>query len=165
LSDTHGWLDEKILLHLSRCDEVWHAGDIGTTEVLHTLQNIPGGTSAKTLRAVWGNIDGTEIRKQIPEHLRFRCEGVEVWITHIGGRPGRYDIKVKDEIERNPPNLFICGHSHILLVEMNMHLRCLHINPGAAGRHGFHLMRTILLFEIEGEKIQHLKVVELGKRA
>lgn len=164
LSDTHGWLDEKIFPYLRSCDELWHAGDIGSAEVVRQLQTFCGGPFPKKLRMVWGNIDGEDVRKLAVENLRFRCEQVDVLMTHIGGRPGRYNSRINEELQKIPPKIFVCGHSHILLVEMDKKLGCLHLNPGAAGRHGFHQVRTLLLFEIDGEKIQNLKVVEMGKR-
>jgi len=158
LSDTHGYLDERILELCAWGDEIWHAGDIGDISVTDQLKTI------KPLRAVYGNIDGTQARADFPLHNRFNCEGVDVWLTHIGGYPGRYDRKVMPEILNNPPKLFISGHSHILKVMMDKKLNCLHMNPGAAGVHGFHAIRTMLRFEIEHDNIQKLEVIELGKR-
>lgn len=156
LSDTHGFVDDQILRLIEPCDEVWHAGDIGNLIVTDTLK------AQKPLRAVWGNIDGAKARAEFPEHNRFLCEDVDVWITHIGGYPGRYDIRVREEIRRNPPKLFICGHSHILKVMYDKKLGVLHMNPGAAGKHGFHKMRTMLRFSIISSEIKDLEVVELG---
>jgi uncharacterized protein len=158
LSDTHGWLDDAVFRHFEQCDEIWHAGDIGTTAVLDQLK------AFKPLKAVYGNIDGAEIRLDCPEHLRWNCEGVDVWITHIGGRPGNYALPIKNVIRSNPPKLFVCGHSHICLVKMDTTLKCLHINPGAAGRHGFHKVRTLLRFEIDNGRMQNMDVIELGPR-
>ncbi|WP_324720619.1 metallophosphoesterase family protein [Salinimicrobium sp. HB62] len=158
LSDTHGYIDERILTFAREADEVWHAGDIGTTAVSDSLQKI------KPLKAVFGNIDGGEIRKEFPLNNRFMCEEVDVWITHIGGYPGRYSPAVKEEIKANPPKIFISGHSHILKVMNDKKLGCLHMNPGAAGKQGFHQMRTMLRFAIDGKEIKDLEVIELGKR-
>ncbi|NJW53771.1 metallophosphoesterase family protein [Salinimicrobium oceani] len=158
LSDTHGYLDERILKYAKEADEVWHAGDIGTTAVSDALQKV------KPLKAVYGNIDGAELRKEFPLNNRFFCEQVEVWITHIGGYPGRYSPAVKEEIKTKPPRIFICGHSHILKVMNDKKLGLLHMNPGAAGKQGFHQMRTMLRFVIEGKDIRDLEVIELGKK-
>ncbi|MDC7999397.1 MULTISPECIES: metallophosphoesterase family protein [Gilvibacter] len=157
LSDTHSYIDDRILEYASQADEVWHAGDIGSLGVTDTL------ATAKPVRAVYGNIDDAKARQEYPENLRFMCEGVDVWITHIGGYPGRYDRRVREEIYRNPPKLFICGHSHILKVMPDKKLGLLHMNPGAAGKHGFHKVRTMLRFEIDGEKISNLEVIEMKR--
>src|SRR5690606_40763155 len=158
LSDTHGYMDERILNYVKEADEVWHAGDIGITSVSDEIKRL------KPLRAVYGNIDGAGIRMEFPLHQRFLCEEVDVWITHIGGYPGRYSPAIREEIRSNPPKLFICGHSHILRVMPDKKLGVLHMNPGAAGVHGFHQMRTMLRFKIEGKEIKELEVIELGKR-
>lgn len=158
LSDTHGYLDNRIKELCAWGDEIWHAGDIGTLAVTDELNQI------KPTRAVYGNIDGTKIRSEFPLHNRFLCEEVDVWITHIGGYPNRYDRKVIPEILTNPPKLFIAGHSHILKVMMDKKLGCLHMNPGAAGIQGFHQMRTMLRFVIDKTEIKDLEVIELGKR-
>ncbi len=158
LSDTHGHIDETILKYAAQADEIWHAGDIGNLKVTDQLQAI------KPLRAVYGNIDNHTIRKEFPEHQRFYCEGMDVWITHIGGYPGRYDVKVREAIRQNPPDVFICGHSHILKVMHDKKLDILHMNPGACGKYGFHQIRTMLRFTISDEKISNLEVIELGKR-
>ncbi len=158
LSDTHNHMDDTILKYAKGVDEIWHAGDMGDLSVTDALaEHAP-------VRGVYGNIDGDLVRREFPEHLRFMCEGVSVWITHIGGYPGRYNIRVRDEIRRNPPKLFICGHSHILKVMNDKKLGLLHMNPGACGKQGFHQMRTMLRFSIEGENIKDLAVVELGKK-
>lgn len=157
LSDTHGFLDEVILKYARQADEVWHAGDIGTLEVADKLQAI------RPLRAVFGNIDGQEIRSVYPLHNRFTCEKVPVWMTHIGGYPGKYSPTIRDELYKNPPKLFICGHSHILKVQFDPKIKTLHMNPGAAGIAGFHLVRTMLRFEINEDKIEKLEVVEFKK--
>ena len=158
LSDTHGYIDDRILKYAEEADELWHAGDIGTTAVSDALQKI------KPLQAVYGNIDGAEVRKEFPLNNRFMCEEVDVWITHIGGYPGRYSPAVKEEIRANPPRIFISGHSHILKVMNDKKLGLLHMNPGAAGKQGFHQMRTMLRFIIDGKDIRDLEVIELGKK-
>ena len=155
LSDTHGLLDQRVFEHFADCDEVWHCGDIGSLEVVNKLQ------AFKPFRGVWGNIDGYDIRTQLPQHNRFMCEGVKVWLTHIGGYPGNYDALVRPGIFQQPPKLFVCGHSHILKVKYDKSLDLLHINPGAAGKQGFHKVQTLVRFEIDGEKIQNLEVIEL----
>ncbi|MBO6534005.1 MAG: metallophosphoesterase family protein [Muricauda sp.] len=158
LSDTHGHMDETILKYAAQADEVWHAGDIGNLSVTDRLKAL------KPVRGVYGNIDDHVIQKEFPENNRFMCEEVDVWITHIGGYPNRYNVRVRDEIRSNPPKLFICGHSHILKVMHDKKLGLLHMNPGACGKHGFHQVRTMLRFVIDGGKISDLEVVELGKR-
>ncbi len=158
LSDTHSHIDDVILKYINQADEVWHAGDIGDLMVTDTIKKL------KSLRAVFGNIDNHEARKEFPLNNRFFCEGVDVWITHIGGYPGKYNVAIREEIKKNPPKLFICGHSHILKVQFDKQLNLLHMNPGAAGKHGFHQVRTMLRFEIDGDKIQQLEVIELGVR-
>lgn len=158
LSDTHGYMDDRILNYCKEADEVWHAGDIGSTTVTDQIKLL------KPLKGVFGNIDGAQLRLEFPLNQRFFCEGVDVWITHIGGYPGRYSPAIKEEIQANPPKLFICGHSHILKVMNDQKLGLLHMNPGAAGVHGFHQMRTMLRFKIDGTTISDLEVIELGKR-
>lgn len=157
LSDTHGYMDEHIRNHAKKVDEVWHAGDIGDLKVAEAL------SALKPLKAVYGNIDDHNIRKEFPLNARFMCEGVDVWITHIGGYPGRYSPAVRDEIRANPPKLFICGHSHILKVMPDRKLNLLHMNPGAIGKHGFHNVRTMLRFSIDGPKIENLEVIEIAR--
>ena len=158
LSDTHSYLDPTILTHFQHCDEIWHAGDIGNPEVADQLEAI------KPFRAVFGNIDSHVIRRRYPENLRFNCEGLDVWMTHIGGYPGKYNQRVRSLIKSEPPGLFICGHSHILKVMPDRQLGLLHLNPGACGKEGFHRMRTAMRFEIEAGKVQQLEVIELGLR-
>ena len=158
LSDTHSYLDEKVLKYVRQADEVWHAGDIGDLDVTDMLKSIT------PLRAVYGNIDDAKARMEFPLNNRFLCENVDVWITHIGGYPGKYNQAIREEITLNPPKLFICGHSHILKVQFDKKLNLLHMNPGACGIHGFHQVRTMLRFEIDGDKIQNLEIVELGNR-
>lgn len=156
LSDTHAHIDERILHYAKQADEIWHAGDIGVLAVTDQLRAI------KPLRAVFGNIDNAEIRKEFPLHNRFMCEDIDVWITHIGGYPGKYSPAVKEEIKKNPPKLFISGHSHILKVMNDKSLNLLHMNPGAAGKQGFHQQRTMLRFKIDGKEIKDLEVIELN---
>ncbi|MEN7550231.1 metallophosphoesterase family protein [Rapidithrix thailandica] len=159
ISDTHSYLDPSVLKYFRECDEVWHAGDIGELTVTRQIEEVT------TLRAVYGNIDDTEARATYPENQIFECEGLKVWMTHIGGYPPRYTTKLKKQLDEIKPGLFICGHSHILKAIPDKSRHLLHLNPGAAGKHGFHKVRTIMLFEIEKGKIQNLRVVELGPRA
>ena len=158
LSDTHGYMDDIILKYASQADEVWHAGDIGSLDVTDAL------SENSKLRAVFGNIDNHTIQREFELHQRFKCEEVDVWITHIGGYPGRYDRRVRDEIRAKPPKLFISGHSHILKVMNDKKLGLLHMNPGACGKRGMHQVRTMLRFVIDGSEIKDLEVIELGKR-
>lgn len=158
LSDTHSFLDDSILRYFGECDEVWHAGDIGDAAVVDRLE------AFRPLRAVYGNIDEPAMRRRYPEDLRFECEGVDVFITHIGGYPGRYSKRAGAIIRQNPPRLFICGHSHILKVMPDKRHGLLHINPGAAGRQGFHKVRTVVRFTLEYGDIRDLQVIELGLR-
>nr|WP_185150454.1 MULTISPECIES: metallophosphoesterase family protein [unclassified Apibacter] len=158
LSDTHSYIDDRILEYASQADEVWHAGDIGDIKVSETLKK-----TVPVFKAVYGNIDGTEIRKEFPLNLRFFCEKVDVWMTHIGGYPGKYAPIIREEIKLNPPKLFICGHSHILKVMNDKKLHLLHMNPGAIGIYGFHKVRTMLRFEINQETIQNLEVIEFTR--
>ena len=158
LSDTHSHMDDAILKYVALADEVWHAGDIGDLTVTDTIKQL------KPLRAVYGNIDDDKARMEFPLNNRFFCEGVEVWITHIGGYPGKYNQVIREELKNNPPKLFICGHSHILKVQFDKHLNLLHMNPGAAGIYGFHQVRTMLRFVIDGEAIKDLEIIEIEKR-
>jgi putative phosphoesterase len=158
LSDTHGLLDQKIIKYIDGVDEVWHAGDIGSTAVAD------GISSLRTLKGVYGNIDSPELRKQFPENQIFICEGVKVLMTHIGGYPGRYSAKLKKLILEKKPQLYICGHSHILKVVQDRKNNLLHMNPGACGVHGFHQIRTLLRFELNQGKIEKLEAIELGQR-
>ncbi len=157
ISDTHGSLSKRVLKFLEEVDEIWHAGDIGNEETADQLAAI------KPLRAVYGNIDGHVLRRMYPENLRFKCEEVEVFITHIGGYPGRYDSRIRKELYANPPQIFISGHSHILKVIHDKKINCLHINPGAAGNNGFHNVCTAVRFVIDGEKIKDMEVFELER--
>jgi uncharacterized protein len=158
LSDTHSHIDASILKYVAMADEVWHAGDIGDLTVTDTLKLL------KPLRAVFGNIDNDKARIEFPLHQRFYCEGVDVWITHIGGYPGKYNPNIREAIQNNPPKLFICGHSHILKVQFDKKLNLLHMNPGACGKSGFHNIRTMLRFTIEGDTIKNLEAIELGAK-
>lgn len=160
LSDTHSCAEPDIIRHFSQCDEIWHAGDWGNIELIEKAEK-----SGKPIRSVWGNIDGPDIRLRYPLHNRFVCEGVDVWMTHIGGYPGSYNPKVLAALKADTPTLFICGHSHILRVMRDKDLNnMLVMNPGAAGRHGFHLMRTMLRFDVDNGAIKKVAVIELGKR-
>lgn len=158
LSDTHSFIDSQIIKYVKQADEVWHAGDIGNIEVTDTIQKL------KPLRAVYGNIDNNEVRAEFPLDNKFTIENVTVWITHIGGYPKRYDSRIKEEIHKDSPTIFISGHSHILKVMFDKKLNLLHLNPGAAGKHGFHQVRTMLRFEINKDKIENLEIIELEKR-
>jgi hypothetical protein len=158
LSDTHGYLDERILFFLGECDEIWHAGDIGNIETARILEEL------KPFKAVYGNIDGNDLRTIYPKHQRFTCEDVDVWITHVGGAPKHYPSEILGELKIKPPKLFICGHSHILKVIYDDKFGMLSVNPGAAGIQGFHQVRTLVRFTIESDKTKDLEVIELGKR-
>lgn len=157
LSDTHSYIDDAILKYVKQTDEVWHAGDIGDLNVTDTIKEL------KPLRAVYGNIDNEKARLEFPLDNRFFCEDVDVWITHIGGYPNRYNVRIRKAINENPPQLFISGHSHILKVMPDKKLNTLHMNPGAIGKHGFHKVRTMLRFTIDGRKIENLEVIEFKK--
>lgn len=159
LSDTHSHFDPRFVKYFMECDEIWHAGDIGDIAVMDQLKKIA------PVRAVYGNIDNHIVRAEYPEHNRFVIEGVDVWITHIGGKPYVYDYRLREEITKNPPKLFICGHSHICKVQLDKKLKMLYMNPGAAGIHGFHKIRTMLRFTLDNGDIKDLEVIELGKRA
>ena len=158
LSDTHSYIDDDILKYVKQADEVWHAGDIGDLKVTDAISQL------KPIKGVYGNIDDDTIRREFPLNNRFMCEGVDVWITHIGGYPPKYNPATRDTIKSDPPQLFICGHSHILKVMPDKKLGLLHMNPGAVGKHGFHKVRTMLRFTIDGEKIEGLEVIEFNKR-
>lgn len=157
LSDTHSYIDDRILEYAQQADEIWHAGDIGDISVTDKLAKI------KPLRAVYGNIDDNKARAEFPLNNRFTLEGVDVWITHIGGYPGKYNPAIRQEIYTNPPKLFICGHSHILKVMPDRQLGLIHMNPGAVGKHGFQKVRTMLRFELNDGKIENLEVIEFKK--
>lgn len=159
LSDTHSYLDPKVFDHFKACDEIWHAGDIGDAAVADTLEKF------KPLKAVYGNIDDKKIQSRFPEDLYWNCEELTVWMTHIGGAPPNYNPRVKKLLKANPPSIFICGHSHILRIKRDATFNnMLYINPGAAGNHGFHTMKTLVRFEIGGKEIKNMEVIELGKR-
>lgn len=157
LSDTHSFFDPRFYELFKDVDQIWHAGDIGSEEVLDLME------AFKPLKAVYGNIDGAALRCRLNQTKRFTCEGVDVLLTHIGGYPGHYAPQVKHEIYSNPPKLFICGHSHILKVINDSTLKLLHINPGAAGKYGFHTVRTAVRFILDGGVIKDLEVIEMGK--
>lgn len=159
LSDTHGYLDDKLFDFFTDCNEIWHAGDIGNLEVINKLQNF------RPLVAVYGNIDGSDVRLETRQHQRMFREGIDIWLTHIGGYPGNYDRRIKDEIRTNPPGILITGHSHILKVMNDKKNGLLHINPGAAGYHGLHKVRTAVRFIIANKKIKDLDIIELGPRS
>ena len=156
ISDTHSYLDDAVFKHFENCDEIWHAGDFGNIDLADKLAVF------KPFKGVYGNIDGNDIRQTYPEHLRFKCENMDVWMTHIGGYPDRYSSLVKPEIYTNSPQLFICGHSHILKVIFDKKISCLHLNPGAAGKQGWQKVRTLMRFAIDDNKIKDLQVIELG---
>lgn len=158
LSDTHSFLDPKVLEHFNDCDEIWHAGDIGNLAVAERLEQF------KPFKAVYGNIDDAIIRRAFPLDLRFTCENLDVWITHIGGYPGRYKQRIRKVMMENPPGLFICGHSHILKIMADKQYDLIHINPGACGNHGFHKMKTIVRFKIDHGKLFDVEVIEFGAR-
>ena len=157
LSDTHGHIDEHIMKYVKESDEVWHAGDIGTTQVTDTISNL------KPLRAVFGNIDNHELRLSFPEELLFECEDMNIYMTHIGGRPGRYSKGISEKIKSLKPKIFICGHSHILKIQFDKVNQLLFINPGAIGKHGFHKVRTMVSFVIDKSEIKNMQVIEVKR--
>ena len=159
LSDTHSHLDPKVFTYFKDCDELWHAGDIGDIRLIAELERF------KPVRAVSGNIDDKTIQSRFPEDLRFFCEELDVWITHIGGSPPKYNARVKKLLKEKAPDLFICGHSHILSIKRDANFNnMLYLNPGAAGNEGFHKIKTLVRFEVHGKKIEKMEVIELGKR-
>ena len=158
IADTHNYLDEAVFKHFANVDEIWHAGDFGTATIANALK------AFKPLRGVYGNIDGYDIRSEFPEELIFNCENVKVFMKHIGGYPNRYAPGVKNMIIKEQPQLFISGHSHILKVMYDEKLKCLHMNPGAAGIQGWHKIKTLIRFVIDGKEIKNCEVIELGKR-
>lgn len=158
ISDTHGFLDENVFTHFENCHEVWHAGDFGTIELANRI------ASFKPLKGVYGNIDGNDLRTIYPEQLVFMCEEVKVMMRHIGGSPPNYNPGTRKQLQLHQPQLFIGGHSHILKVIYDDKQQCLHMNPGAAGKHGWHKVRTILRFVIDGKEMKDCEVIELGKR-
>lgn len=155
LSDTHAYWDARYTKYFSACDEIWHAGDIGSMDIITRLEEIC------PVRAVTGNIDGGELRRCFPNVLRWQCEEADVMMTHIGGYPGRYDVRIRQQLMQNPPDLFISGHSHILKVLYDKNLSLLHINPGAAGIQGWQQVRTLVRFTVEGKNFKDLEVIEL----
>ena len=158
ISDTHGWIHPRLFDHFADCDEIWHAGDIGNIETADSL------AAFRPLKAVFGNIDDAVVRQVFKEHLVFKAEEVRVWITHIGGSPGNYHSGVKPAIYENPPDIFICGHSHLAKVMYDEKAGLLYVNPGAAGYHGFHKYMTAIRFQIDGKKIHGMELIELGER-
>lgn len=159
LSDTHGFLDQSIFEHFKHCDEVWHAGDIGDEDLLHELEAL------KPVRAVFGNIDNRTLQNNLPEDLWFTVEGLTIWMTHIGGAPPNYNPRVKKILAERIPDIFICGHSHILRIKRDPKFNnMLYLNPGAAGNHGFHHIKTLIRFELKEKEIRNMEVIELGKR-
>ena len=157
LSDTHSILDERFIPHLKNSDEIWHAGDIGSLDVYDKL------TKLSDVKAVYGNIDDHKIRIGLKSELFFKCEGVNIYMTHIGGYPGKYSKGIKEKIEKTNPNIFICGHSHILKIMNDKKNKLLFLNPGAAGNHGIHKVKTIIKFDIDDKKIRNLKIIELKR--
>ncbi|CAI8156064.1 MAG: Uncharacterised protein [Polaribacter sp. SA4-10] len=158
LSDTHSYIDAQIIKFVKQCDEVWHAGDIGNLDVTDTIKKI------KPLRAVYGNIDDKDARSEFPLDNKFTLEGVDVWMTHIGGYPNKYNQRIREEIKINSPKIFIAGHSHILKIQYDKKLELLHLNPGAAGNYGFHKIRTMLRFKIDNGEIKDMEIIELAIR-
>lgn len=158
LSDTHGYWDDRYLKHFETCDEIWHAGDIGSFDLAEKLN------AFRPLRAVYGNIDGQDIRSRYPETIRFTVDEADVLMKHIGGYPGKYDPSVRSILFSNPPKLFISGHSHILKVKFDKNLGLLHINPGAAGKYGFHKVRTLVRFTIDRGNFSDMEVIELNDK-
>ncbi len=159
ISDTHGYLDPVVFKAFADCDEIWHAGDFGSIEVANQL------TEFKPFRGVYGNIDASEIRQAYPEDLRFEIEGVDILMTHIAGYPGRYNPRIRKMLEKDPPQVLIYGHSHILRVDTDSkNSGCKVVNPGAAGNHGDHLIRTLMKAEVEDGEFRNMRVIELGPR-
>ena len=158
ISDTHGFLDDQVFDHFKSCDEIWHAGDFGNIELANKL------AAAKPLKGVYGNIDGQDIRIVYPEQLVFMCEDVKVMMRHIGGYPPKYNPDTKKEILLHQPQLFISGHSHILKIMYDKNLHCLHMNPGAAGKQGWHKVKTLVRFVIDEKEMKDCEVIELGKK-
>ena len=159
ISDTHGFLDPRIETYFEACDEIWHAGDVGPISVLDTLSQM------KPVFGVYGNIDGQQVRSQFPQDLWLERAGLRILMTHIAGKPGRYPQRVKEMIDDKPPDILICGHSHILRIQKDpFYPGMLHINPGAAGKHGFHHKKTVVRFSLSDKKINDMEVIDLGKR-
>ncbi|MDZ4810247.1 MAG: metallophosphoesterase family protein [Bacteroidota bacterium] len=165
ISDTHGFLDEAVFKHFENCDEVWHAGDFGDIELANRLSSYwPYRNGQTRFKGVFGNIDGNDIKTIYPEQLVFMCEAVKVLLRHIGGSPPKYNPATRKELATHQPLLFISGHSHILKVMYDAKINCLHMNPGAAGKHGWHKVRTLIRFVIDGKEMKDCEVIELGKR-
>jgi uncharacterized protein len=159
ISDTHNYLDQKVFDHFEACNEIWHAGDIGEMKLMEQLEEF------KPVRGVYGNIDTRDVQLKYPEDLFFTCEGLSIWMTHIGGAPPNYNPRIKKVLKNNTPDIFICGHSHILRIMKDpVYNNMLYINPGAAGNHGFHKMKTLVRFELDNKQIKNMEVIELGKR-
>lgn len=158
ISDTHGFLDEEIIDVLSSCDEIWHAGDLGDIVLIDQLESIA------PVRGVYGNIDDHKVRSVWPQNLYFEIDQIKVFMTHIGGYPGRYHSRVRQELEKLRPDLYICGHSHILKIQPDKKLNLLHMNPGACGHHGFHQFRTMITFDLDNQQIINVNVIEFGRR-
>jgi putative phosphoesterase len=158
ISDTHSHLEDAAFKYFEQCDEIWHAGDFGSMEVADKLKVF------KPLKGVYGNIDGHDIRAEYLETLRWKCEDVEVLMTHIGGYPGKYAPQIRPELMSHPPQLFICGHSHILKVMYDDKIKCLHMNPGAAGNSGWHKVKTLIRFVIDGKDIKQCEVMEIPRK-
>ena len=158
ISDTHGYIEPKLFEFFENVDEIWHAGDMGGIEVPERLQKF------KPFRGVYGNIDDQTVRSEFPKNNRFKCENAEIWITHIGGYPGKYNKQVKPKLEQNPPDLFIAGHSHILKIQYDKKLDLLHLNPGAIGNNGFHQVKTALRFSIDGNHFKDMEIFELPRK-
>lgn len=158
ISDTHSYLDDKLIKYINEADEIWHAGDIGSKEITESIKKL------KALKAVYGNIDDQEIRNEFPKNLIFMCEEVKIFMTHICGQPTNYNLEVKNLLKKEKPQVFICGHSHILKVMYQQQYEVLHLNPGACGVHGFHHVKTALRFIIDKDQIKDLAIIELGNR-
>ena len=159
ISDTHNFLDDAVFQYFENCNEIWHAGDFGSISIAEQL------SAFKPLKGVYGNIDGYDVRAEYPETLQWKCENVSVLMTHIGGYPGKYVPAVKQILSATPTQLFISGHSHILKIMYDAKYNCLHMNPGAAGRHGWHKVRTLVRFDIDDKDIKNCEVIELGSRS
>ena len=164
-SDTHGYLHAAVAGHFADCDEIWHAGDVGPVSLLQDLRNqLPPAKKDIPIRGVYGNIDGPDVRAVLPENNLFTIEGVHVFMRHIGGYPGKYAPGVRDQIKKQSSTLFISGHSHILKIMYDDALQCLHINPGAAGKQGWHQVLTLVTFVIDGHELKDCNVIELERR-
>lgn len=160
ISDTHGYLDPQVFAHFQDCQEIWHAGDVGEASIITTLKT----KSGLPVKGVFGNIDGNDVKADFPEQLVFMCEGIKVMLRHIGGSPPKYNPETRKALAEHQPKLFVCGHSHILKIMFDSQQQCLFMNPGAAGKHGWHKMRTIVRFVIDGDNMRDCEVIELGRR-